>query len=264
MRLGFVGLGDQGAPIARQLIDAGHPVMLWARRPETLDPFLNTTATMAPDLKAMAQACDWIGICVFDDAGVIEICEAIFPHMRKDASVVVHSTVHPDTCMAMAQKANDHGLHFVDAPVSGGHAAAVAGTLTIMAGALPEAFAVSEPVFACYGGLIRRLGDVGAGQAAKLINNMLLAANFALGSAALEAADELGVDRTTMTEIVNASTGRSFGFSVIAAMKPENLPRAAAILGKDVGLFASCVSAEQAITPFVQLTQAYMEKAGRG
>ncbi len=264
MQLGFIGLGDQGAPIAHRLLDAGHPVMLWARRAESLVPFQQSPATVAADLQMLAQSCDWIGICVFDDAGVVEVCQGLLPHMRKGACMVVHSTVHPDTCRAMAEQAGAHGVHFVDGPVSGGSAAAVAGTLTIMVGASPEAFALSEPVFACYASLIRRLGDVGAGQMAKLLNNMLLATNVALGNAALESADQLGIDRETLAEIVNASSGRSFGFSVVASLGRADLPRAAALLSKDVGLFASCVQADRAISPFVRLTSGFLESAARG
>ncbi len=265
MQLGFVGLGDQGAPIVHRLLDAGHPVMLWARRPQSLTPFQNSPATVAPDLKTLAQSCDWIGICVFDDAGVFEVCRDIMPQMRRGASIVVHSTVHPDTCRTIAQDADALGLLFVDGPVSGGRAAAVAGTLTIMVGASPEAFTRSEPVFACYGSLIRRLGPVGAGQCAKLVNNTLLSADMALGSAALAAVEQFGIDRDAMVEIVNASSGRSFGFSVIAQLGSAGLPpHAAKLLSKDVDLFASCLPDDQAISPFVRLTSAFLADPARG
>src|SRR5690606_2521063 len=114
-------------------------------------------AAIADDLRQLAERCDWIGICVFDDAGVIDVCDRIMPHMRPGGSVVIHSTDHPDTCRQLAAQAATHGLMFVDAPVSGGNAGARAGTLTVMAGATVEAFAVSEPLFAAYGALVLRL-----------------------------------------------------------------------------------------------------------
>jgi 3-hydroxyisobutyrate dehydrogenase len=262
MQLGFVGLGDQGGPIARRLIDSGHAMTLWARRAEALAPFADTNATIADDLRQLAQRCDWIGICVFDDAGVTDVCATIMPDMRPGGSIVIHSTVHPDTCRRLAGKAASHGLMFLDAPVSGGNAGARAGTLTVMVGATAEAFAISEPLFTAYSSLVRRLGEPGTGQVAKLINNMLMAANAALGHAALTTGEGLGLDRDALVNIVNASSGRSFGFETYSAAGGlVGFARGAGILTKDVGLLENCVSKEDPILPFLRLTQSFLTES---
>lgn len=260
MELGFVGLGDQGGPIPLRLLDAGHSVTLWARRPEALEPYAGAGANVAADLQALAARCDWIGVCVFDDAGVRQVCDAIIPHMRPGSSIVIHSTVHPDTCRALAGEATARGLLFVDAPVSGGNAGASAGTLTIMVGAAPEAFAISEPIFRAYGGLIARVGEAGAGQAAKLINNTLMVTHAGLAHAALQTGEALGLDRQALVQIVNASSGRSYGFEVLGAIGLTGLARVANILDKDLALLANSIPAEAPMSPYVRLTEGFLKE----
>lgn len=148
----------------------------------------------------------------------------------------------------------------MDAPVSGGNAGAQAGTLTVMSGATPAAFAISEPLFAAYGSLVVRVGDAGAGQMAKLINNMLMAANAAVGHTALNTAETLGLDREALIGIVNASSGRSFGFQALApqAALPVSPVVRACWLG-DTALLESCVPDLDPIRPFLHLTRAFLE-----
>ena len=259
MELGFVGLGDQGGPMPLRLLEAGHKVTLWARRAETLAHYAESGAKVAPSLEALAASCDWIGICVFDDAGVRQVCEGIIPFMRAGASIVVHSTVHPDTCRALAKDAADRGLMFVDAPVSGGNAGARAGTLTVMVGASPEAFAISEPILAAYGSLIVRLGEPGAGQAAKLINNMLMAVHAGLAHAAITSGEQLGLDPGALVQVVNASSGRSYGFEIVGAIGAPGLARVSNILDKDVGLLATVAGEQATIQPYIDVTLDFLK-----
>lgn len=261
MELGFVGLGDQGGPIPYRLLEAGHGVSLWARRSDVLEPYVNAGAKIAPDLKSLAEACDWIGVCVFDDAGVIEVCSAIMPHMRPGGSISVHSTVHPDTCRKLGKEAEASGLMLLDAPVSGGSVGARSGTLTIMVGSSPEAFARSHDIFAAYGSVIVRLGDVGAGQTAKLTNNMLMAAHVGLGHRALMAGERLGLEHEALVAVINASSGRSFGFSTIGAIGLSEFTRAAGILAKDVALFDECLAPSDPVRPYVELTKQFLDDA---
>ena len=260
MELGFVGLGDQGGPIAQRLLDAGHSVTLWARRPETLEPFAGTQAKRAPDLRTLAERCDWIGICVFDDAGVREICAAIMPYMRAGSAIVVHSTVDPATCRALAAEAAERGLTLIDAPVSGGNAGARAGTLTVMVGASPDAFAMSEPLFRAYGSLVVRVGDPGAGQAAKLINNTLMAVHSGLAQAALQTGEALDLDPEALARIVNASSGRSYGFEIFSAIGVGGLARVASIIDKDVGLLANYIAPDAPMQPYIRLIDGLREQ----
>ncbi|HUD92687.1 NAD(P)-dependent oxidoreductase [Sphingobium sp.] len=259
MELGFVGLGDQGGPIAQRLLETGYSVTLWARRPETLEPYAGMQAKRAPDLRTLAERCDWIGICVFDDAGVREICEEIMPYMRAGSTIVVHSTVDPGTCRALAVEAAECGLTLIDAPVSGGNAGAHAGTLTVMVGASPAAFAMSEPFFRAYGSLVVRVGEPGAGQAAKLINNTLMAVHAGLAQAALRTGEALGLCPEALTRIVNASSGRSYGFEIFSGVGVDGLARVANILDKDLGLLANCIASDAPMQPYIELTGDLLE-----
>lgn len=234
---GFIGLGSQGAPIARRMIDAGFPTVLWARRAASLDPYNTTSATCAGTVEELGAQVDHVGICVVNDDDVREVTERLIPVMRKGSRIAIHSTIHPDTCKAIASRAAERGIVVLDAPVSGGSPAAEAGTLTIMVGSDPEAFEQSLPVFETFGKLIVRVGDIGAGQYVKLINNSLLAANLGLADAALDAGATLGLDRASLLQLLLASSGRSFALEVRGRMEtPAGFRHGGALLRKDVTL----------------------------
>ena len=121
IRVGLVGLGSQGAPMARRIIDAGFPTTLWARRAESLEPFGDTPAAVATSVAELGAAADVLGVCVVDDAGVDEVLrgpDGALDAMAAGAIVVVHSTVHPTTCLRLQE--DFPAIHVIDAPVSGG------------------------------------------------------------------------------------------------------------------------------------------------
>ena len=235
--VGFVGLGSQGGPMARRIVDAGFPLLLWARRPETLTPYKDTAAELVTDLADLGARADHVGVCVVDDAGVRDIVGKLLPAMRIGSRIVIHSTIHPETCISLGKLAAQRGVVLVDAPVSGGGPAAAAGTLTVMVGGESAAVHAARPVFETFGGLIAHLGGIGAGQFAKLVNNSLMAANMALADAALGAGAALGLDRAALIELVKASSGRSYGFEVRARLPEIGMfEHGARLLAKDVGL----------------------------
>ncbi len=260
--VGFIGLGSQGAPMARRIVEAGYPTVLWARRAETLEPFADTQAQVAGSVAELGERCDLVGVCVVDDAGVQQVCDELLPAMRRGGLIVIHSTVHPDLCRRLAQQAAARGLSLVDAPVSGGGAGAAAGTLTVMVGGEAEAVASARPVFETFAGLIVHLGGVGAGQMAKLVNNALMAAHVAIAHNGLEAAAELGIDRAALTELVKVSSGRSFGFDVCARLpNPAAWKHGAALLAKDVRLLGEALGDSPSFPPFRDLTAPFFDLA---
>jgi 3-hydroxyisobutyrate dehydrogenase-like beta-hydroxyacid dehydrogenase len=269
MQLGFIGLGSQGAPMARRMIEAGYPVLLWARRSETLAPFSDTPAEIASSIGDLGARADHVGICVVDDAGVREICEALIRAMRPGSRIAVHSTVHPATCEELAKLADARGLSLIDAPVSGGAPAASVGALTVMVGGDADAVAAARPIFECFGKLILHLGQVGAGQKAKLINNALMTAHMGLAHHALAAATRLGLDRAVFVELVKASSGRSFGFETYARLpSPAAFSVGAPLLAKDVRLLGEVLGGDpsfaplrDAAVPFLALAQNGAKKA---
>jgi 3-hydroxyisobutyrate dehydrogenase len=262
LRTGFIGLGSQGGPMARRIVEGGFPLMLWARRPETLLPFADTAAQTAGSIAALGAACDHVGICVVDDAGVAAVMSELLPAMKPGSCIAIHSTIHPDHCKALAAEAAARGVALLDAPVSGGGPAAAAGTLTVMVGGDGGALETARPLFASFAGLIVHLGDVGAGQMAKLVNNSLMAATMGLAHHALASGAALGIDRRALADLIKASSGRSFGFEVYARLPaPQSFAHGGALLAKDVGLLTTLLgdhpafaALEAVAAPFLTLT----------
>ncbi|WP_106402645.1 NAD(P)-dependent oxidoreductase [Actinocorallia populi] len=212
-KVGFIGLGSQGAPMARRIIEAGIPTTLWARRAETLESFAGTGARFAASPAEVGAASDLACVCVVDDAGVEEVVSGpngLLEGMRLGSVIAVHSTVHPDTCARLAERAAERGVGLVDAPVSGGGPAAEAGTLLVMAGGSPEDVERCAPVFRTYGDPVVHLGPLGAGQRAKLINNLLLAANLGVAEGAFALARAFGVDPEQLSVVLERGSGSSF------------------------------------------------------
>lgn len=218
VRVGFVGLGSQGAPMARRIIEAGFPVTLWARRAETLAPFAGTAAATAGSPAELGAAVDLACVCVLADGDVEQVVAGpagLLAGMRPGGVIAVHSTVHPDTCAALADQAAGHGVTLIDAPVSGGAPAAQAGRLLVMAGGDAAAVERARPVFAAYGDPVVHVGPVGAGQRAKLINNLLLAANIGVAESAFKLAGGLGLDLGQLAVVLAHGSGASTGAGLV-------------------------------------------------
>lgn len=257
--VGFIGLGSQGAPIARRIVDAGLPVTLWARRPASLEPFAGTAATTAATPRELARASEVIGICVTADADVDAVTDGddgILAGLNENAIVVVHSTVHPDTCRRLA----DHpavkakNAHVIDAPVSGGAPAASAGTLLVMAGGESEAVERARPVLETFGNPVVHLGPLGAGQVTKLLNNTVFTAHLAVAASLFSLGKSLGIDAAPLAEVISHGSGRSFALETIARAGGGlefMAAHAGPLLRKDVQLTADVAASAGAAPGFV-------------
>ncbi|MEU6198606.1 NAD(P)-dependent oxidoreductase [Streptomyces sp. NPDC047061] len=244
MRVGFIGLGSQGAPMARRIIDAGFATTLWARRPDSLVPFADTTADTAGSPAELAAASHLVCLCVVNDDDVEQVVtgpDGVLSGLRAGGVIAVHSTVHPDTCRDLAAKAQAAGVHLLDAPVSGGGPAAERGTLLVMAGGDPQVFARSRPVFAAYGDPVVHLGPIGSGQIAKLLNNVLFAAQLGLAADILGLGEKLGLAPDGLVGVLPRGSAASFALERVADAG-GTLDRigahAGSLLAKDVRLFA--------------------------
>jgi 3-hydroxyisobutyrate dehydrogenase-like beta-hydroxyacid dehydrogenase len=190
----------------------------------------------------LAREVEHVGVCVVNDNDVRQVCDELIPNLKAGSHIAIHSTVHPDTCRAVAKQAAERGIRVVDAPVSGGTPAAEAGRLAVMVGADEADLAACRPVFETFGNPIIHLGPVGAGQQAKLVNNTLFAANLGMAHNALRAASELGIARDAFVQLIRASSGRSYGFDVRANMPPPaKFRHAGELLDKDVRLLGNLV-----------------------
>jgi 3-hydroxyisobutyrate dehydrogenase-like beta-hydroxyacid dehydrogenase len=258
--VGFIGLGSQGAPMARRIVESGYPLLLWARRPEVLASFKDTSAETVATLAELSARAEHVGVCVVDDAGVRQVCEELIPAMRPGGRIAIHSTVHQNTVIALARQAAARQISLIDAPVSGGGPAAAARTLTVMIGGDEQAVAAARPIFETFGGLIVRVGDVGAGQMAKLVNNALMAAHVAMAHYALRAGATLGLDREALREIVKVSSGRSYGFEVYGRLPaPSAFAHGAKLLAKDVRLLGQILGADSSFAAFRDVAAPFLE-----
>jgi 3-hydroxyisobutyrate dehydrogenase len=218
MKVGFIGLGSQGSPIAQRIAQSGKfDTVVWARRAEALQPFQGGPARIASSVAELGAGLDVLATCVFDAAGTREILfgpGGAAPGMRAGAIIICHSTVSPQEIADIGAEAETYGLRVLDAPVSGGAPKAAAGELIVMVGGDTATYQEAIPVIETYSNQIVFLGGLGAGQQAKLLNNTMLAAHVAIADDVFAAADELGMDRQGLGQILRNSSGRSYGVDV--------------------------------------------------
>jgi 3-hydroxyisobutyrate dehydrogenase len=249
LRVGFIGLGSQGGPMARRIVEAGFPTTLWARRPGSLEPYADTAASTAGTPAELGAASDVACVCVVNDADVQQVVtgpDGLLAGMQPGGVIAIHSTVHPDTCARLAEQAAAQGVTLIDAPVSGGGPAAEKGTLLVMLGGDADAVERSRPVFESYGSPVVHLGGVGAGQRAKLINNLLLTANLGVAESAFTLARELGVDAEQLRVVLANGSGTSFATQMVHGPDYSLQPMggmAGPLLQKDVRIVVELATA---------------------
>jgi 3-hydroxyisobutyrate dehydrogenase len=252
MRVGFIGLGSQGAPMARRIVESGYDLTLWARRPATLEPFADTAAKTAQSPAELAAASDLVCLCVVGDDDVKQVLggeNGVLAGLAAGGTVAIHSTVHPDTCTEIAKIAAGLRVSVIDAPVSGGGPAAEQGTLLVMVGGDADVVERCRPVFATYADPIVHLGPLGSGQVTKILNNVLFTANLGGAISTLELGESLGLDRKRLCEVLGSGSAASKALGSIAAFggTVDGLaPIAGALLQKDVRHAASLADAASA------------------
>lgn len=208
MKIGFIGLGNMGGPMARNLATAGHTVTgfdLVAPAPAGV--------SMAASAEEAARGADAV-ITMLPNGKILRAVAAeIVPAMQQGAVFLDCSTVDVESARAVAEEAGKAGLLAVDAPVSGGIGGADAGTLTFMAGGSQAAFDKVKPLFDVMGQKAVLCGESGAGQAAKICNNMILGVTMIATCEAFALADKLGLDRAKMFDVVSTSSGYSWSMN---------------------------------------------------
>ncbi|MBX5485160.1 2-hydroxy-3-oxopropionate reductase [Mycolicibacterium hassiacum DSM 44199] len=240
MRVGFIGLGSQGGPMARRIIEGGFETTLWARRAASLEPYAGTAAKTASSPAELGAASDLVCLCVVADDDVREVLygdAGVLAGMNEGGIIAIHSTVHPDTVREVAEKAAEKGVSVIDAPVSGGGPAVEEGKLLVMVGGDEEIAERCRPVFATYADPIVHLGPLGSGQVTKILNNLLFTANLGAALSTLELGESLGIPRVRLAEVLNggSATSKALGSIVVFGGTVEGLaPIAGALLQKDV------------------------------
>jgi 2-hydroxy-3-oxopropionate reductase len=197
LALGFVGLGTMGLPMASSLLKHGYPVTVWARRPEAMTPLVAAGATAASSPADVAARSEIVLTMVTDGAAVEEVMigETGIAKGAADGTLAIdHSTIAPDAARRIAGALAARGIDMLDAPVSGGAAAARAGTLAVMVGGREAAVARARPVLSCYAATIVHIGPSGAGQVAKACNQICTIVNQLGAAEAMLLAERAGVD----------------------------------------------------------------------
>ena len=274
MKIGFIGLGNMGGPMAQNLIKAGHAVAgfdLAAPVPEG--------ATKAESAAIAATGADVVITMLPNGAILRAVAAEIIPAMKPGAVFLDCSTVDVASARAVATLAEEAGLLAIDAPVSGGITGAAAGTLTFMAGGSDAAFAIVKPLLDIMGQKAVHCGGAGAGQAAKICNNMILGATMVATCEAFALADKLGLDRAKMFDVVSTSSGYSWSMNAycpapgIGPKSPADNDYkpgfAAELMLKDLRLSQEAAKSVDADTPMgaraTELYETFVEKEdGRG
>lgn len=202
-RVGYIGLGIMGRPMALNLLKAGYPVQVWARRRESMQPLIEAGAVACASPADVAAKSDIVFTNVSDTADVEQVVlgpQGIASGAAAGTVVVDNSTVSAMATRRMAEALRAKGIEMLDAPVSGGEQGAIAGTLSIMVGGRPEVFARVRPLFEKLGKNIVHVGDNGAGQVAKTCNQVVIAQTIAAIGEAFVICEAAGVDAAKVRE----------------------------------------------------------------
>jgi 3-hydroxyisobutyrate dehydrogenase-like beta-hydroxyacid dehydrogenase len=247
--LGFVGLGVMGEPMCRNLAaKSGAPVTALDVDPEPLRRLAADGVRAAQSVEALARGADVVFLSLPGSAEVAAVCDALLPHLGAGACVVDLSTAPVSLARDLAGRFSARGIEFADAPVARTREAAAQGTLSIMVGAPAATFERIRPLLACMGSDVSHCGGPGAGQLAKLMNNMVLAQNVVALAEALAVAKSAGVDPAMLFEVLSKGSADSFALRNhgMKALLPGTYPERAfssEYMLKDVG-YALEIAAE--------------------
>src|SRR6202047_4319480 len=206
--VGIVGLGDMGAAIASSIVRT-FPVIAFDLRKEAVDKLIALGARRADSVQALADQCEVIVLVVVDDKQGNQVVSELLRHPGKLHTIIVSSTVLPSTVIALSEQAGKVGLDLIDAPVSGGPEKASRGIITVLIGGGQTPVRRCWRILESFGKGLFHLGPVGAGSAAKLVNNLLSLGGNMLILEAMQLADAYGISEDAVTEFVTVSAGDS-------------------------------------------------------
>ena len=222
-KIGVIGLGVMGRPIAQNLMEAGYELVLYNRTPEKAEEVAGDGATVVGSPREVAESCDVVVLMLPDSPQVEEIVEGedgVLEGLKEGALIVDMSTISPVVTRELAEKIEERGASMLDAPVSGGEPGAQQGTLAIMAGGSEEDFERARPLLEVMGDAITHVGLTGAGQTAKAANQIVVAVTLEGISEALVLASKAGV---APEKILEAISGGLAGSNVMEAKKENFL-----------------------------------------
>ncbi|XP_001640995.2 3-hydroxyisobutyrate dehydrogenase, mitochondrial [Nematostella vectensis] len=264
--IGFIGLGNMGSPMAKNLLDQGYGVVVHDIFPESVDDLRQLGAGVAETPDEVAMKTNKIVTMLPSSPNVIEVYKGIkglFNSVQDGTLLIDCSTIDPALSKEISEMASEKGATYLDAPVSGGITAAKAGTLTFMVGGKEEGFEQAKDVLMSMGKNVIHTGPNGTGQAAKICNNMLLAVSMIGTAEAMNLGIRLGLDAEMIAKIINSSSGRCWSSEVYNPVPGvlEDVPSSnnyqggfmTALMTKDLGLAQNASSSTMTATPMGSL-----------
>ncbi|EUC12402.1 NAD(P)-dependent oxidoreductase [Paraburkholderia hospita] len=211
IKVGFIGLGDQGAPMAEAIAEKEWDLHTWARRAESFGALERVRYTRHGDAKSLAAEVDVLCLCLPDDLDIwnLLVDQDVRRALRPKTVVVNHGTGDPGENERIARFLSELGVEYLDAPVSGGHPGAVARTLTTFVGGDVQVFEFCRPIFETFSRKVAHIGQTGFGQLTKLLNNALTMTNLKNAVDVFAIAQQLGMDTRKLHEVVTVSSGSS-------------------------------------------------------
>jgi 3-hydroxyisobutyrate dehydrogenase len=275
--IAFIGLGNMGGPMAANLVKAGHSVHGFDLTPASRDAAKADGVTIAAKAADAVKNAEVVITMLPAGKHVLSVWSEIIPAVAKGTLMIDCSTIDVESARKSHALAAEHHLPSIDAPVSGGTGGAKAGTLTFMAGGDAKAFAAAKPILEAMGKKIVHCGDAGAGQAAKICNNMILGISMIGVSEAFVLAEKLGLSHQALFDVASTSSGQCWSLTSYCPV-PGPVPTspsnneyrpgfAAALMLKDLRLSQEAAKAAGAVTPLGAHAESIYEtfdKAGHG
>jgi 3-hydroxyisobutyrate dehydrogenase-like beta-hydroxyacid dehydrogenase len=207
----FLGLGVMGFPMAGHLVSKGHEVTVWNRTTAKAEDWaLQHKSNAAPTPEEAVAGAEYVCLCLGDDPDVEAVFDQIEGALANGTIVIDHTTASAGLARSLYERCVARGAHFVDAPISGGQAGAEAGRLTIMCGGDDEAMAKARPVMEAYGARITHIGESGAGQLAKSVNQICIAGIVQGLSEGIHFAESNGLDVAKVMEAISGGAAQSW------------------------------------------------------
>ncbi len=257
--IAFIGLGNMGGPMAANLVKAGHKVIAFDLVAASRDQAKADGATIAESSVSAVKGADVVVTMLPAGKHVLAVWTDVLPAMTKGALIIDCSTIDVESAKQAHALAARHGILSIDAPVSGGTGGAKAATLTFMCGGEEKAFAAARPVLEKMGKKLVHCGGAGAGQAAKICNNMILGISMIAVSEAFTLAEKLGLSHQALFDVASTSSGQCWSLTSYCPV-PGPVPAspanndykpgfAAALMVKDLTLAQDAANAAGAVTP---------------
>ncbi|GLK79521.1 3-hydroxyisobutyrate dehydrogenase [Methylopila turkensis] len=277
-KIGFIGLGNMGAPMAANAVRAGHAVHGYDIAAARCAEAAAHGVEIAADVGDAASGADIVVTMLNAGATVVDVWTRVAPRLAPGALMIDSSTIDVDSARRAHAVAAEAGLLSLDAPVSGGVEGATAGTLTFMVGGSDEAFAKGQPLLAVMGRRIVHCGGAGAGDAAKICNNMILGVSMIAVSEAFILGESLGLSRQALFDVASNASGQCYALTTHCPV-PGPVPGSAAnrdyrpgfaaeLMAKDLRLSQDCARSSGAPTPIgaaaSALYERFVDAGGRG